>query len=304
MASLLYCQLAIEGATPGLATPGSCKLRRIVPRLKFAMLFGVLFLSSASWRAVPLRAQTNSLRVCADPNYLSYSNRAGEGFENKIAQAVAKAMGANLQYAWAPSRGHGGFPEFLAATLDAKKCDVVMSIPYGSGGELTTRPYYISSYVFVFKKARNYNLTGMDSAILKKLRIGFESDTPPEDALKMRGLLERSVVFNIAENSEETPASMLAALERDRIDVLITWEPAIGLFLKRHPELEVLPVPNSRALGPPERYAFPMSMGVREGDEAMRKQLDDVVNQHQAELTMILQQYGVELYASRESNSP
>src|SRR5580700_11888264 len=103
-------------------------------------------------------AAAEALRVCADPDYLPYSNRAGAGFENKIAEAVAKALGETVEYTWASHRGHGGFPQFLSSTLDAKKCDVVMSIPYASREELTTRPYYISSYVFVFAKSRNYNL--------------------------------------------------------------------------------------------------------------------------------------------------
>src|SRR5271154_5220853 len=72
-------------------------------------------------------ASAKVLRVCADPDYLPYSNRAGEGFENKIAVAVAKALGATVEYTSASYRGSGGFPKFLTATLDANKCDVVMS---------------------------------------------------------------------------------------------------------------------------------------------------------------------------------
>ena len=64
-----------------------------------------------------------ALTVCADPDYLPYSNRAGEGFENKIAGAVAKALGEPLEYTWASHRAHGGFTQFLSSTLDAKKCD-------------------------------------------------------------------------------------------------------------------------------------------------------------------------------------
>ena len=44
------------------------------------------------------------LSVCADPNYLPYSNRAGEGFENKIADTVAKALGESVDYTWASHR--------------------------------------------------------------------------------------------------------------------------------------------------------------------------------------------------------
>src|SRR5882724_13230016 len=130
-----------------------------------------------------------ALTVCADPNYLPYSNRAGEGFENKVAAAVAKALGEPLEYTWASHRAHGGFTQFLSTTLDAKKCDVVMSIPYGSREELTTRPYYISSYVFVYPKSKKYNITTMDAPVLKSLKIGFERDTPAEDSLKIRGMI-------------------------------------------------------------------------------------------------------------------
>jgi ABC-type amino acid transport substrate-binding protein len=117
--------------------------------------FVVPGLLAASLGGFAVRASAKVLRVCADPDYLPYSNRAGEGFENKIAEAVAKALGATVEYTSASYRGRGGFPQFLATTLDANKCDVVMNIPYGSREELTTRPYYVSSYVFV-RPSRNF----------------------------------------------------------------------------------------------------------------------------------------------------
>jgi len=269
--------------------------------MRSSVIIWMLVLVVLLMAALGSPAAPKPLRVCADPDYLPYSNRAGEGFENKIAETVAKALGTTLEYTWATSRGRGGFPEFLSSTLDAKKCDVVMDIPYGYRGELTTRPYYISSYVFVFKKNANYNITSMDSPILKKLKAGFETDTPAEDGARMRGLLGRSTTFDIAQ-SEESPASMLAALESGKIDVLITWEPAIGFFAKDRPNLEVVPVPNSRALGSPEQYAFPMSMGVREGDKAIQELLNAVIDQHQGELTSILKEHGVKLYEPQSSS--
>ena len=54
--------------------------------------------------------------------------------------------------------------------------------------------------------------------------------------------------------------------------------------------------PNARTLGAPEQYVFPISMGVRQGDEALKKRLDQVIADHQSELTAILTQYGVKLY--------
>src|SRR5689334_2620900 len=111
------------------------------------MLTRLAFVQHRAFLAVAaLALPAQALNVCADPNYLPFSNRASAGFENQIAAAVAQALGEPLQYTWASYRGHGGFPQFLSTTLDARKCDVVMSIPYGSREELTTRPYYVSSY--------------------------------------------------------------------------------------------------------------------------------------------------------------
>ena len=50
------------------------------------------------------RAQTGevvdrpALRVCADPNNLPFSNKAGEGFENKIADLIAAELGVPVRY--------------------------------------------------------------------------------------------------------------------------------------------------------------------------------------------------------------
>jgi mxaJ protein len=246
------------------------------------------------WLLLPLQA--GALSVCADPDYLPYSNRAGEGFENRVAAAVAKALGEKVEYTWASSRGHGGFPQFLSATLDAKKCAVVMDIPYGSREELTTRPYYISSYVFVYGKNKSYRIASMDSPVLKQVKVGFERDTPAEGAVKLRGLLPRSVAFDVGEEDGRSPAMMLDALKKGDIDVLITWQPAIGAFLRAYPGFEVAVVPNERTLGTPEQFSFPMSMGVRVGDDALKKRLDDVIDKHQTDLTSILTASGVKLF--------
>src|SRR5580693_4371993 len=136
--------------------------------------FVVPGLLAASLGGFAVRAAAKVLRVCADPDYLPYSNRAGEGFENRVADAVAKALGETVEYTSASYRGSGGFPQFLSSTLDAHKCDVVMDIPYGSREELTTRPYYISSYVFVFARNKNYQISSMDSPVLRQVKVGFE----------------------------------------------------------------------------------------------------------------------------------
>ena len=246
--------------------------------------------------ALSSNAAANDFRVCADPDYLPYSNRAGEGFENKIAELAAKSLDSKLIQVWATTRGPGGFGEFLARNLDSGKCDAIMDMPFGSHDELTTDPYYVSSYVFISKKARSYDLENMDSPILHKLRIGFERDTPPEDGLKIRDLLSQAQPFSIADTENLSPATMLRAVADGTVDVIITWEPAVGWFLRNYPDLVVTRVPNARTTGAPEQYLFPMSMAVRKGNESLKKLLDNLIAERKSALQDILHQYNVQLY--------
>jgi mxaJ protein len=244
----------------------------------------------------PRPALAAALRVCADPSYLPFSNRAGQGFENQIASYVARALHAKLVYTWDNSRGAGGFDQFLRETLNAKKCDVVMDVPYASDGVLASNVYYISSYVFVFPKKKHYDITSMDSPVLAHLKIGFEADTPAENGLKLRTLILHAVPFDSTDDAAASSSKILDAIESGKIAVGVTWEPAIGMYLRERPGLEVVAVPNSRSQGSPEQYAFPMAMAARSGDTATKAKLDAVIAAHAADLTKILARNGVKLY--------
>ena len=247
--------------------------------------------------ATVVRAQPGpALRVCADPNYMPYSNRAGEGFENKVAQELGRTLHRPVSYTWASMRGPGGFDQFLHDTLNANRCDVVIDVPYASTNVLASRPYYVSSYVFVFQKKRNYDITSMDSPALKSLKIGFESETPAEMGLKVRALVLHAVPFDIGDTPGESPETMLDAVTSGKVAVAVTWEPSVGYYLRSRSDLHVVAVPNSRTMGSPEQYAFPMAMAARTGDNRTRAQLDSAIGKDQAGFTRILQQYGVQLY--------
>src|SRR5689334_8840280 len=61
-------------------------------------------------------ADARVLRVCADPNNLPFSDRAGGGFENRIAEIVARDLGRRLDYYWQPQRRG-----FIRTTLNADR---------------------------------------------------------------------------------------------------------------------------------------------------------------------------------------
>jgi len=67
-----------------------------------AMLLGIGLVepvSAAEGHRADLVNRT-ALRVCADPANMPFSNEHGDGFENKIADVVAKALGEPTRYVW------------------------------------------------------------------------------------------------------------------------------------------------------------------------------------------------------------
>ena len=117
--------------------------------------------------ATPESSQT-SLRVCADPNNLPFSNDRGEGLENKLADLVARDLGMTVSYTWwAQRRG------FIRNTLKAGKCDVVIGTP-ALDMIGVTQPYYRSGYVFVSRASDDIRFTSLLAPELRTLRVGVQ----------------------------------------------------------------------------------------------------------------------------------
>ena len=76
-----------------------------------------------------------ALRVCADPANMPFSNEAGEGFENKIAEIVAAELKIPVEYTWFPQA-----TGFIRQTLFSKRCDVVIGYAQGDELVLNTHP--------------------------------------------------------------------------------------------------------------------------------------------------------------------
>ncbi len=244
------------------------------------------------------RAQTHQpLRVCADPDYMPYSNRAGDGFQNKIAAVVGNALGRPVEYYWTSTRESDEYVEYLHQTIEAGKCDLLVDVPYGLMQVATTQPYYISSYIFVFKRSAGYDLTSLDSPMLQSVKIGYEVETPVEDGLKLRALTVGAKPFMTADDPNASPGRIVNAVEAGQINVGLTWDPAVGYFLKAHPDLTAVIIPNSRSQGSPEQYSFPMAMATRPNDPRLHAEVERVIATHQAQLEAVLREYNIRFFA-------
>src|SRR4051812_17005403 len=255
--------------------------------------------------AAATAAESENLRVCADPNNLPFSNSAGEGFENKLAEMVAQAFGKAVVYTWwAQRRG------FIRHTLNAGDCDLVMGIPAHYDLVETTRPYYRSSYVFVSQTARHLQVDAIDDPRLRALTIGVHligddgNNTPPAHALGQQGIVDNVHGYMIYGDYREPdpPARLIEAVERGDIEIAAAWGPLAGYAAKQSPvPLTVALIAGAERFAP-QRFQFDIAMGVRRGDHTLRDQLNDFIAQNSAEITALLASYGVPLVEKRFSS--
>jgi mxaJ protein len=241
------------------------------------------------------------LRVCADPNNLPFSNGKREGFENRLAEIVARDLGRTVAYAWWPQRRG-----FVRETLNAGRCDVIMGVPAGYELTLTTRPYYRSTYVFVSRHDRGLKIRSFDDPRLRRLRIGVHAigadydALPPVHALSHRGIVRNVRGYGIYGDYSKPnpPADLVRAVSDGAVDVAIGWGPLVGYFAHRSPtRLDVVPVSPQVDI-PYTPFVFDIAMGVRRTDPALRDRLNQVLERRQAEIDRLLRSYGVPLIDS------
>jgi mxaJ protein len=240
---------------------------------------------------------TPPLRVCADPNNLPYSNDRLEGFENRLAELVARDLGLQgVTYTWwAQRRG------FFRNTLNANQCDLVIGVPSSIEMAMTTRPYYRSAYVFVSRKDRHVGVTTLDDPRLRRLRVGVQlvgddgANSPPAHALSRRGIIRNVVGYSVYGDysTESPPARIIDAVAAGDIDVAIAWGPLAGFFgAREHVPLDIVPVSPQIDL-PFLPFVFDMSMAVRRGDDALRERLDEFIDRRRADIDALLTRYHI-----------
>ncbi len=258
-------------------------------------------LALSAWLlASPLLATAASasehLVVCADPDNMPFSNRAGEGFENKLAQLIARDLHAQLEYYWWPQvRG------FVRKTLNDDKCDLWPGVAAGLDSLLTTQPYYESTYVFVTRSDRGLSDLTLDDPRLATLSIGVQmigndaTNTPPAHALARRGLVDHIHGYMVYARDDRAGPPILAAVASKQIDVALVWGPTAGYFAHRSSiRLHTDPVVPSVDAGQwPMAYAI--SVGVRRGNTALRDRVDAVLQQEKPRLDVLLRSYHVPL---------
>jgi quinoprotein dehydrogenase-associated probable ABC transporter substrate-binding protein len=248
------------------------------------------------------------LRVCADPDNLPQSDRHGAGYENKLAEALARDLGRPLEYTFFPQR-----MGFVRNTLKGRdeatgdfKCDLILGVPVGFEPAATTRAYMHSTYAMLVPAQAKLGpladpdaLLKLPAARLRALRFGVFSKSPATDWLLRHGLIEQAKFYAPQSGDpSEHPASIIERdLERGEIDVAIVWGPVAGYLAQRHRAANPWSALPFRP-DPSIRFDYEIAMGVRFTDKAWKSTLDQWIAQHRGEIERILADYQVPLLAT------
>jgi quinoprotein dehydrogenase-associated probable ABC transporter substrate-binding protein len=261
-----------------------------------AGLAAITAMSGAAWAQTAEAVDRSSLRVCADPNNLPFSNDKGEGFENKIAELLAQELGVPVRYTWYPdSTG------FIRNTLRARKCDLVMGTVTANEMLQNTNPYYHSAFSLIYRQKDALAIESLDDPALKTLELGAIANTPPVTLLAQKGLLGKLHGYALmADTRYDHPAQDLVHdVAAGEIDVGILWGPIAGYFAKQESEpLVVVPL---RSGDSPIRMDFRITMGVRPNEPEWKRDINNLIRAKQAEINKILLDYGVPLLDEQEN---
>jgi mxaJ protein len=251
------------------------------------------------------------LRVCAAANEAPYSQSNGTGFENRIADVVAKTMGRRADFVWSERPAI----YLVRDQLDPKNCDVVIGVDSNDSRVLTTKPYYRAPYVFVERTDSPLDITSWDSPSIKETgKIAFAPGTPAEAMITKLDLYGRN--FNYIKSLTNfksprnqyvriDPARMVSEVEQGKADLAVAFAPEVARYVKESGgkvKMVVIPDNNTRVDGEKVPFHFNQSMGVRKGDEKLLGELDAAIGKAEPQIHAILEEEGIPLLKPTPSN--
>ncbi len=256
--------------------------------IRLIAVFCLLFAASeARTQSLELISRTE-LRVCADPHNLPFSDRAREGFENRIADLIAADLRLPVSYVW--------FPQvigFVRNTLRARECDLVMGAVSGDGIMEDTNSYYHTGYMIVTRSADGIAAVSMGDPALADKRLGLVAATPPTDLALRHGLMPHVRAYSLGVDTRfANPArAMLQDVVDGQLDVALVWGPIAGYAIKH----DRLPLRAAFIAPEPDapRLDYRIAMGVRANEPEWRRRINQAIGRQRPGIVRVLAEYGV-----------
>jgi quinoprotein dehydrogenase-associated probable ABC transporter substrate-binding protein len=278
-------EATLERNTKGRAFP--------LPRTMAAVAAVLSWLAVPSLAGPPELIERGSVRVCADGNNLPFSNEAGDGFENRIAEMMAEDLGVELRYVFAPQ-----IMGFVRNTLELRVCDVIIGVVAGYELVQNTNSYFRSTYAVVMPEDSDLEVANLVDAALHGRRIGVVTDTPPLVPLRQAGAQVKSYHLMVDTRAINPVREAIDDVAEGVTEAAVLWGPIAGWFAQQQdPPLKVAPLSVPDPSG--ARLDFRITMGIRRNEPLWKDWINDFIDRRQDEINQILAEYGVPLLDAR-----
>ncbi|RUP11219.1 methanol oxidation system protein MoxJ [Hyphomicrobium sp.] len=251
--------------------------------------------------AAPAAGDASTLRICAAAKELPYSASDKSGFENKIAETLATAMGRKVEFVWSDKAAIYAVRD----QLDKKLCDVVIGVDTGDERVLTSRAYYRAPYVFVQRKDSPLKIVDWDSPDLAKAHpIGFVQGSPAEVMITKLDLYNDNInyVSSLTNFKDKRnaytripPERMVGEVADKTAALAVAFAPEVARYVKANDALKMVVIPdnNVRSDGLRVPHHFDQSFAVRKDDKDLLAAIDAALPKAQAQIETILKDEGV-----------
>ncbi|GJD37308.1 methanol oxidation system protein MoxJ [Methylobacterium aerolatum] len=263
--------------------------------------------SDARKAPVAVAADPSTLRICASEKQPPLSMKDGSGLENRIAVAVAEAMGRKPAFVFLDKPAI----YLVRDGLEKRLCDVVVGLDSDDPRVLTTKPYYRAGYVFLTKADSNLDIASWKDPRLKTIdHMVVPFGSPGEAMLKDIGRYEEDMAYLYSlvgfraprnQYTQIDPGRLVSEVAQGKAAVGVAFAPDIARYVKESAvPLRMAPVPNDTVTSDGRKMPqdFDQSMGVRKDDAALREALDAGIAKAKPQIDAILKQDGVPVIAT------
>src|SRR5690606_14880284 len=161
---------------------------------------------------------------------------------------------------------------------------------------LNTNHYYTSTYVIVTRSDSDIaDVETIADPRLQDKRIGVIAGTPPAPHAARKGLMQNARAYDLmVDRRVESPSpDMIADLLAGEIDAALLWGPVAGPLVKAEGDALTM-TPLLKEQGTPRLFSR-ITMGVRQGEDNWKRQLNSLIRQEQEAIDAILARHGVPL---------
>jgi mxaJ protein len=259
----------------------------------------------AAGLAGPAAAEDDKvLRICAAEKEEPYSSRAGYGFENKIGEIVAKAMGRKPEFVWYERPAI----YLVRDQLDTNACDLVIGVDTGDERVITSKPYYRAPYVFIQRNDSKLDIKDWDSPDIKKAeKIGMTQDSPAQVMLEKLGLFNSNFNYMKSLSGFKSkrnqyvrvlPERIVGDVAEGKADFAVAFAPEVARYVKQRGDaLKMVVVPDNATGvdGKKIPFHFDQSLGVRKDDAALMAEVNAALEKAKPEIEKLLKDEGIPL---------